>query len=104
MKTIATMFLIVLFLSSANAGQVYNLQPGQTLPLSDGSIVACMGQSSNLVTVNCDCINGSKIIGDVTVQSYDRTSALNKAVRACRERFNNPNLVVSDSPALCRNR
>lgn len=36
---------VFLFATNVFAGQVHQLNPGQTLPLSDGSIVACMGDA-----------------------------------------------------------
>jgi hypothetical protein len=85
----------------AFAGQVISLQPGQTLPLSNGDVVACMGASpvptpAPQVTVNCTYYSGLTSTNGISLPPFkgsgtgpDKSSATDEAQRAALQRCHN---------------
>lgn len=89
MKTFIT--LISLLSLQAFAGQVISLQPGQTLPLQNGDVVACMGQAPQpapQVTVSCTLYTGLTATNGTSLPPFKGTATSYSAETAKQDAIN----------------
>jgi hypothetical protein len=99
MKTVFA--LVFAFGLQAFAGQVYSLQPGQTLPLSNGDVVACMGAGTGpapapQVTVTCTLYTGMTSTNGVSLPPFKGTATASTEDLATQE-------AQSAAQTKCRN-
>ncbi len=97
MKTVFALTLA--FGLQAFAGQVYSLQPGQTLPLSNGDVVACMGAGpapAPQVTVTCTLYTGMTSTNGVSLPPFKGTATAQTSDAAKQE-------AISAAQNRCRN-
>lgn len=97
MKKMTIIFaLCALFAETSFAGRVISLNPGETLPLSNGDVVACIGENNHpsYSGIKCDLfISGLPVFPGV---GFSDSSAKEDARRSCREYMRDRPFVVGN--------